>query len=124
MKMNGCLSCGRPLSLLLSLSPTPLAENLSLRGSGEAAVPERNPSCPQRPCLALSVWGEGEERAEPRKVSGQTVFPFSSSSVFVLCFILGTFFFTFHFLATSVITLVKYPTALYTGIEVVKVYFS
>lgn len=74
--------------------------------------------------MALSVGGEGEERAEPRKVSGQTVFSVPLQSLFHALFWVHFFFLTFHFRATSVITLVKYPTALYTGIEVVKVYFS
>lgn len=90
LKMNGCLPCGKPLSLLFLLCPAPFGETLFHCGSGEAAVPERNPSCPQRPCMALSVRREGEERAEPRKVSGQRGVSFSSSSLFVLCCILGT----------------------------------
>lgn len=46
---------------------------------GEAAVPEGNSSGPQRAHMALSVWWEGQERAEPRKVSGQSSVSFSSS---------------------------------------------
>lgn len=54
-------------------------EELRSSGSGEAAVPEGNSSSPQRTHMALSVWWEGQERAEPRKVSGQSSDSFSSS---------------------------------------------
>lgn len=74
--------------------------------------------------MALSVWGEGEERAEPREVSGQTAVSFSFSSLFFYAVFWALFFFTFLFRATSVITLVKNSTAFYTGLELVQVYFS
>lgn len=51
------------------------------RGSGEAAVPERNPSSPPRPRMALPLRGEGEEGAEQRKVSGQRGVALASSSL-------------------------------------------
>lgn len=47
-------------------------------GSGEAALPEGNPSGAARPRVALPVGRKGEERAESRKVSGQRYFCFTS----------------------------------------------
>lgn len=70
---------------------------LSFCDSGEAAVPERNSSCPQRPCMALPVWWEGEERAEPRKVSGSTASSFTSSSHLCLNSTLSSFHFEISF---------------------------
>lgn len=82
------LAWGKPLSPLF---PSLFEETVFFCGAGEAAVPERDPSCPPRPCVALSVRGEDEERAEPRKVSGQKGVSFTSSSLLCLCCILGSF---------------------------------
>lgn len=73
------------LSLLFPLCPAVFGDPLFLCGSGEAAVPERDPSCSARPCVALPVGWEGEERAEPRKVSGQRLFHFLLTACFMLC---------------------------------------
>ena len=66
-----------------------------LSSSGKTAVPERNSSCPQRSCMALPVGGEGEEGAEPRKVSGQRDLSFTSSLQLLLCCILHFMFLHF-----------------------------
>lgn len=44
---------------------------LCLHPAGEAAVPEGDPPGTSGPGLALPVWGEGEEGAEPGQVPGQ-----------------------------------------------------
>lgn len=54
---------------------------LFYRGSGEAAVPERNPSSAPRPRMALPLRRKGEEGAEQRKVSGQWGVTLTSSSL-------------------------------------------
>lgn len=54
-------------------------QNFGAVASGEAALPEGNSSGPERTHVALSVRWEGEEGAEPRKVSGQPGVSFASS---------------------------------------------
>lgn len=81
---------------MFPLCPAVFGEPVFLCGSGEAAVPERNPSCPARPRVALPVRGESEERAEPRKVSGLRPSSFTSLSQLLLCCILTNFIFKFH----------------------------
>lgn len=79
------VACVKPLSLLFSFCPAYLVKPCFLCVSGEAAVPERNPSSPPRSCMALSVRRESEERAEPRKVSGLSGVSFTSSLLLPLC---------------------------------------
>ena len=102
------------LPYFCSLCSSSCVETLFFLGSGETAVPERNPTCPQRACMALSVWGEGEERAEPRKVSGQRCVTFTSSALLVGCCICRSVIFNFRI--TRVCCLDNTPS-FYTDLE-------
>lgn len=96
-----CSDSTEPLTFVvwckhLSHASFSLSNLVNVCGLGEVAVPEGNSSSPPWPCMALPLRGEGEERAEPRKVPGQRSSSFTSSSLLHGCCVWTHFIFKFQ----------------------------